>query len=222
MQVVIFGATGMVGQAALRACLDDPTIERIVLVVRTTVPDDDPRIHQVVHADFYDFSSLAGDFEGLDACLFCLGVTSAGKRESEYRRVTYDITIAAARVLAKVSPGMVFEYVSGQGTDSTERGRVMWARVKGATENALLAMPLRAYAIRPGFIRPMRGVRTKTRFYAVAYQLLGWIYPVVLRVAPNLVITSEELGRAMLAIAAERPDERIFDTAAMKALLAAP
>ncbi|HEY5881570.1 MAG TPA: hypothetical protein VIU11_21860 [Nakamurella sp.] len=220
MNAVIFGATGMVGQAVLRTCLADPAVDRIVLVLRTPVPDTDPRIVQIIHRDFHDFSSLAGDLADLEVCLFCLGVTSAGKKEPEYRRVTFDITLTAARVLADVNPGMVFEYVSGQGTDSSERGRVMWARVKGETENAVIALPLRGYGIRPGFIRPMIGVRSKTRFYAAAYRALGWLYPMLARVAPNHVITSEELGRAMLAIAARRPDERIFDTASMKALIA--
>jgi aspartate-semialdehyde dehydrogenase len=154
MNVVIFGATGMVGQAVLWTCLQDPAVERIVLVLRTAVPDTDSRIVQIVHRDFHDFASPAGDLAGLDACLFCLGVTSAGKQESEYRRVTYDIT------------------------------------------------------------------RSKTRLYAVAYRTLGRLYPVLARVAPNHVITSEELGRAMLAIAVRRPDQRIFDTAAMKAFIA--
>ena len=137
MNVIIFGATGMVGQAALLACLQDPSVERIVLVVRKEAPQRDERITQIVHENFYDFAPLGEQFAGLDACLFCLGVTSVGKKEHEYRRITYDITIAAASVLAEGNPGMVFEYVSGSGTDSTERGRLMWARVKGATENAL-------------------------------------------------------------------------------------
>ena len=219
MKVVLFGATGMVGQAALRACLDDPTVHRIVLVLRSPLSHADPRVVPVMHADFDDFSALAEDFEGAQACLFCLGVTSAGKKEPEYRRITYDITLAAARVLAEVNPGMVFEYVSGQGTDSTERGRVMWARVKGATENAVMALPLRGYGIRPGFIRPAPGVQTKTRVYAIGYRLFGWLYPVLVRVAPDHVLTSDELGRAMLAIAERRPEQRIFDTAALKAMI---
>jgi uncharacterized protein YbjT (DUF2867 family) len=220
MNVLIFGATGMVGQAVLLACLDDPSVERIVLVLRSEVPQRDERIVQIVHDDFDDFSSLAGQLGGLDACLFCLGVTSVGKKEPEYRRITYDITIAAARVLAEVNPGMVFEYVSGSGTDSTERGRVMWARVKGATENALIAMDLRAYGIRPGFILPLRGIETKTRLYRAVYRVTGWLYPVLKRVAPDRVLTSDEIGRGMIAIAARRPEERLFDSAALKALLA--
>ena len=220
MNVIIFGATGMVGQAALLACLQDPSVERIVLVVRKEAPQRDERITQIVHDDFYDFAPLGEQFAGLDACLFCLGVTSVGKKEHEYRRITYDITIAAASVLAEGNPGMVFEYVSGSGTDSTERGRLMWARVKGATENALMKMDLHAYGIRPGLILPMRGIATKTRWYRAVYRVGGWLYPVLKRISPDLVITSDELGRAMIAIAARRPEERIFDSAAMKAFVA--
>jgi uncharacterized protein YbjT (DUF2867 family) len=220
VNVIIFGATGMIGQAALLACIEDRSIERIILVLRTGVPQRDERITQIVHDDFYDFTPLRDQFAGLDACLFCLGVTSVGKKEPEYRRITYDITIAAARVLAEVNPGMVFEYVSGTGTDSTERGRVMWARVKGATENALLKMDLRAYGIRPTFILPMRGIATKTWLYRGVYRVSGLLYPVLKRISPASVITSEEIGRAMIAIAVRRPEERIFDSAAMKALIA--
>jgi len=219
VNVIVFGASGMVGQAVLREVLADRRIESVLVVGRTPLPDRPDRVQEIVHGDFYDFSALAGDMTGYDACFFCLGVSSTGKKEPEYRRITYDITMAAATVLARVDPTMAFLYVSGMGTDSSERGRLMWARVKGATENALLSLPFRAYGIRPGFILPVHGVRTKTRLYSAAYQVTGWMYPVLRRIAPGYVMTSEELGRAMIVVAVDRPDQRLLATKDLKALL---
>jgi len=221
MNVIVFGASGMVGQAVLREVLAEARIDKILVIGRTPLPERPDRVQEIVHGDFYDFSALADDVTGYDACFFCLGVSSTGKKEPEYRRITYDITMAAATVLAEVDPSMAFLYVSGMGTDSSERGRLMWARVKGATENALLSLPFRAYGIRPGFILPVHGVRTKTRLYAVAYQVTGWMYPVLKRLAPGHVMTSEELGLAMVEVAADPPDQRVLDTNDLKALLGA-
>jgi len=220
VNVIVFGASGMVGQAVLREVLADARIDKILVIGRTSLPDRPERVQEIVHGDFYDFTTLADEMTGYDVCFFCLGVTSTGKKEPEYRRITYDITLAAATVLARVDPDMAFLYVSGMGTDSSERGRLMWARVKGATENALLDLPFRAYGIRPGFILPVHGVRTKTRLYAMAYQVTGWLYPVLKRAAPGHVMTSEELGRAMVAVAVDRPDQRILDTKDLKELVA--
>ena len=219
MNVIVFGASGMVGQAVLREVLAEARIDKILVIGRTPLPERPDRVQEIVHGDFYDFSALADDVTGYDACFFCLGVSSTGKKEPEYRRITYDITMAAATVLAEVDPSMAFLYVSGMGTDSSERGRLMWARVKGATENALLSLPFRAYGIRPGFILPVNGVRTKTRLYDVAYRVTGWMYPVLKRVAPGYVMTSEELGRAMIVVTVDRPDQRVWATKDLKALV---
>ena len=219
MNVIVFGASGMVGQAVLREVLAEARIDKILVIGRTPLPERPDRVQEIVHGDFYDFSALADDVTGYDACFFCLGVSSTGKKEPEYRRITYDITMAAATVLAEVDPSMAFLYVSGMGTDSSERGRLMWARVKGATENALLSLPFRAYGIRPGFILPVHGVRTKTRLYDVAYRVTGWMYPVLKRVAPGYVMTSEELGRAMIVVTVDRPDQRVRATKDLKALV---
>ena len=219
VNVILFGASGMVGQAVLREVLADDRIGKVLVIGRTPLQDRPERVQEIVHGDFYDFGALADDLTGYDACFFCLGVSANGKKEPEYRRITYDITLAAATVLARVDPTMAFLYVSGMGTDSSEGGRLMWARVKGQTENALLGLPFRGYGIRPGFILPVRGVRTKTRLYAVAYQVTGWLYPVLKRVAPGFVMTSEELGRAMIAVAAERPEQRVLATKDLKALI---
>jgi len=219
MKVIVFGATGMVGQAVLAQCLADPGVTSVVVVGRTSVGRSDDKLLEILHHDFFDFSTLADDFADADACLFCLGVSSVGMKEPEYRRVTKDLTMAAAQVFARAAPDAVFEYVSGRGTDSSERGRVMWARVKGETENALLALPFRAYGIRPGFIQAIGGVQTKTTFYRVVYRVTGWLYPVLHRFAPQYVIRSDELAQAMIEVARQRPDNRVLESADLLALL---
>jgi uncharacterized protein YbjT (DUF2867 family) len=219
VKVILFGATGMVGQAVLSQCLADPGVHVVVVVGRTSVGRSDPKMREILHRDFFDFDALTDEFTGADACLFCLGVSSVGKKEPEYRRVTKDITLAAAEVIARASPSVVFEYISGRGTDSTEHGRVMWARVKGETENALLAMPFRGYAIRPGFIQATGGEQTKTTFYRAAYRVTGWLYPILRRFAPDYVIRSDELGRAMIEVARQLPEKRKLESADLLELL---
>jgi len=209
----------MVGSAMLAECLRDPTITSVLVVGRTSVDVQDPKLREILHPDFLDFSSLAADFAGADACFFCLGVSSVGKNEADYRKVTKDITLAAAKVIVEVAPESVFVYISGMGTDSTEHGRMMWARVKGETENALLALPFRAYAVRPGFIQAVGGVRSKTPLYSVLYRVTGWLYPVVRRVAPNYAIRSDELAAAMIVLARQQPAQRILESRDLRALL---
>ena len=219
VKVIVFGATGMVGQAVLAQCLGDSGIDEVVVVGRTTVNRRDAKLREILHTDFTDFSALAADFAGSDACFFCLGVSSFRMKEPDYRRVTKDFTLAAAEVLADVAPHLVFVYISGIGTDSTEHGRVMWARVKGETENALLAMPFRAYAVRPGFIQAVGGVRSKTPLYSVLYRVTGWLYPAVRRLAPNYAIRSDELAAAMIVLARQQPAQRILESRDLRALL---
>ena len=219
VKVIVFGATGMVGQAVLAQCLTDPGVSAVVVVGRTSVGRSHSKMREVLHRDFFDFGVLTDEFVGADACLFCLGVSSVGKKEPEYRRITMDITLAAAEVIARASPSVVFEYISGRGTDSTEHGRVMWARVKGETENALLAMPFRGYAIRPGFIQATGGEQTKTTFYRAAYRVTGWLYPVLRRFAPDYVIRSDELAKAMIEVVRQRPEKRVLESADLLHLL---
>ena len=202
MKIVLFGATGMVGQGVLRECLLDGDVESVLTVGRSATGQEHPKLREIVHADFTDFGAVAGELTGHDACFFCLGVTSAGRKEEDYRRVTYDFTLAAAEVLAKQNPGMTFVYVSGAGTDSTERGRSMWARVKGETENALLRLPFGgAYLFRPALIRPRHGIRSRTRLYRISYAVLWPFLPALRRLFPGYVTSTEEVGRAMLAVA---------------------
>src|SRR3954447_1846575 len=187
----------MVGQGVLRECLLDPDVRSVLAVVRSPTGLKHEKLREIAHKDFFDFSAIEPELTGLDACFFCLGVSSAGMTEESYRRVTYDITLAAAETLVKLNPGMTFIYVSGGGTDSTERGRSMWARVKGETENALLKLPFKAaYMFRPGLIRPLHGIASRTPFYRVVYALLIPFYPVLNALVPGHMMTTERLGLA--------------------------
>ena len=202
MKAILLGATGMVGKGVLRECLLDPDVESILTIGRNATIQQHERLHEIVHNDLFDLSAIEGRLSGYDACFFCLGVSSAGMNEQAYRRVTYDLTISVARTLAKLNPTMTFIYVSGSGTDSTERGRVMWARVKGKTENVLLQMPFKAvYMFRPAYVQPLHGIRTKTKWYRAVYAIVGPLYPVWKLLFPKYVTTTECVGRAMLNVA---------------------
>jgi uncharacterized protein YbjT (DUF2867 family) len=202
VKVVLFGATGMVGAGALLECLADPRVESVLAVVRSPTGRAHPKIREVIHADFFNYDSLKADFAECDACFFCLGVSSAGMTEAKYSRLTFDLTLAAAKAMLAANPGLTFCYISGAGTDSTEHGRTMWARVKGKTENALLALPFKAaYMFRPGFIQPMKGVRSRTGLYRAIYTLAAPLYPLLHRLLPNSSTTTSNLGRALIQVA---------------------
>jgi uncharacterized protein YbjT (DUF2867 family) len=202
MKVMLFGATGMVGQGVLRECLLDADVETVLAVGRSPTGVQNAKLREIVHDNFLDFSAIVSQLAGYDACFFCLGVSSVGMSEERYRHLTYDITLAAATTLSRLNPGMVFVYVTGQGTDSTEQGRLMWARIKGKTENDLLKLPFKAaYMFRPAGIQPLHGVKSRTAWvqaiYVVASPLLTWLN----RVAPKYMTTSEQVGRAMIKVA---------------------
>ena len=219
MRVVLFGASGMVGQGVLRECLLDPEVDAVLSIGRRATGQKEPKLREIVHEDFTDFSPIAAELRGWDACFFCLGVSSAGMTEKDYRRVTYDFTMAAARVLAAESPGMTFVYVSGAGTDSTEKGSSMWARVKGETENALLALPFRAaFMFRPGYIQPLHGATSRTGWARALYAVAGPLYPVWKAAFPKFVTTTEQVGRAMLEVAKHGADRRVLETPDINAL----
>ena len=202
MKVILFGATGMVGQGVLRECLLDPDVQTILSVGRSATGQQHQKLRELVHQDFLDFSAIESELSGFDACFFCLGVTSVGMTEDRYQHITYGFTIAAAETLARLNPGMAFIYVSGMGTDSSERGRSMWARVKGKTENALLRLPFKAaYMFRPAAIVALHGIRSKTRLYNVFYVVLGPLLPLMKKFLPKYVTTTEQVGRAMIKIA---------------------
>jgi uncharacterized protein YbjT (DUF2867 family) len=203
MKVALFGATGMVGAGALLECLADPRVESVLLVSRTTTGRTNPKIHEVLQSDFFDYTTLQTAFASCDACFFCLGVSAIGMSEAKYSHLTYDLTIAAATTMVGTNPKMTFCYISGVGTDSTERGGTMWARVKGKTENALLALPFKAaFMFRPGYIQPVKGVRSKTGWYQAVYNILAPTYPLLRRLFPGSVTTTANLGRALIQAAA--------------------
>jgi uncharacterized protein YbjT (DUF2867 family) len=213
MKIVLFGASGMIGQGVLRECLLDPDVERVLSIGRRLTAQRHPKLREIVHDTFLDFSSIESELAGYNACFFCLGVTSAGMSEEAYRRITYDFTLAAARTLAKVSSAMTFIHVSGTGTDSTERGRVMWARVKGATENALHTLGFRAvYSFRPGYIQPMHGITSRTGWYRAMYAVGAPLYPLLKALAPRYVTTTEAMGRAMINVARNGWPNRILES----------
>jgi hypothetical protein len=192
----------MVGQGVLRECLRDPDVERVLAVGRSPTGQHDAKLDELIHDNFLDYSAVESRLSGYDACFFCLGVTSVGLTEERYRHLTYDITMAAATTLAKLNPQMVFVYVTGRGTDSTEQGRLMWARVKGKTENDLLKLPFKAaYMFRPAGIQPLHGVRSKTAWYQAAYTVAAPLLTLLNRIAPNYMTTTEQVGRAMIAVA---------------------
>jgi uncharacterized protein YbjT (DUF2867 family) len=219
MKVVLFGATGMIGQGVLRECLLDPDVTAVLSVARRETGKFDVKLHEIVHQDFTDFSSIANELAGYDACLFCLGVSSAGMSEEEYTRVTYDAAVAAAKTLLRQNPALTFVFVSGMGTDSTEHGKTMWARVKGRTENALLSMPFKgAYMVRPAAIQPVHGERSRATITRVGYAAFGWLFPVIKLVAPRHVTTTERVGRAMLRLAKYGGPKRVLESADIDAL----
>jgi uncharacterized protein YbjT (DUF2867 family) len=202
MNVMLFGATGMVGQGVMRECLLDPEVHLLQTVGRTATGAQHPKLRETVHNDFWHYESLEAQLSGFHACFFCLGVTSSGMTEENYQRVTYGITLAAAEALSRLNPQMTFIYVSGSGTDTSERGRSMWARVKGKTENALLRLPFKgAYMFRPGIIQPLHGIKSSTPLYNVFYTLGKPLLPLLRLVIPDQILTTEQVGRAMLAVA---------------------
>jgi uncharacterized protein YbjT (DUF2867 family) len=217
--VILFGATGMVGQGVMRQCLLDRDVEAVLSVVRRATGPAlgrrSEKVTELVTDNFYNFSAFEDALAGYDACFFCLGVSSWGMKEAEYRRVTFDITIAAARAVVEANPlssgGATFVYVSGAGTDV--KSRQMWARVKGETENALLAMPFKAaYMFRPALIVPMHGVQSKTGWYRTLYAAMRPALPLLLRMFPKQVTTTEQVGRAMLAVAMHGYPKQVLET----------
>lgn len=219
MKVIVVGASGMVGQGVLRECLLDAEVERVLVVGRRTLGKTDAKLVERTVADLTDLTALEGDLAGYDACFFCLGVTSAGLQEPAYRKVTYDITAAFANVLAPLNPGMTFVFVSGRGTDSTERGPVMWARVKGAAENVVLKAGFKAaYMFRPGIIQPLHGARSRTAAYRFLYVLLTPLVLLMKAVTPDAITTTERVGVAMLEAARRGAPQTILENRDINAL----
>jgi uncharacterized protein YbjT (DUF2867 family) len=219
MKVLVFGATGMVGQGVLRECLRDPGVELVVTVGRTATGADDPKLREIVHRDMLDYTGMECAVEGFDACFFCLGVASSGMKQADYERITYGFALAAAELLSRVNPNMTFIFISGSGADSSEKGRIMWARVKGKTENALLRLPLNVYIFRLGFIEPMDGIESRTPMYRKFYKVSRPLFPLLRRTLPGMILSTREIGQAMLAVARQGYKKRVLETRDMRAVL---
>jgi uncharacterized protein YbjT (DUF2867 family) len=216
LNVLIFGATGMVGQGVLGECLAAPDVAIVKTIGRTPTGQRNLKLRELVHADMSNYDGIDDELTGFDACFFCIGVSSAGMDEKKYTHLTYDLTLAAARRLAQLNPQMVFVYVSGVGADSSEKSRVMWERVRGKTENALLALPFRAaYILRPGMIQPLNGIKSKTPAYRIFYSLMKPILPLLRAALPDQILTTAQVGTAMLNLVRRGAPQRVLDSRAI-------
>jgi uncharacterized protein YbjT (DUF2867 family) len=220
MNVLLFGATGMVGQGVLRECLLDTDVHQVQTIGRSKSAVQHAKLREIIHQDLWNYTAIETDLSGFDACFFCLGVSSFRMKEDAYEHLTYDLTMAAATTLARLSPKMTFIYVSGAGTDSSEKGPSMWARIKGKTENSLLRLPFEAaYMFRQGVIQPLHGVRSKTASYRLLYALAKPLLPLLRWAFPDAVLTTEEVGLAMLIVAKRGASAQILETTDIRALL---
>ena len=208
IRVIITGATGMVGEGVLHECLLHPEVEEVLVINRKPVGKLHPKLKEILHSNFSDLSPLKAQLKNYDACFFCLGVSSVGMKEEKYYELTYALTLNVARILAEENPNMIFCYISGAGTDSSEKGRSMWARVKGKTENDLMKLPFRkVYAFRPGYLHPTPGLKNVLR----GYRFLSWLYPVWRGLFPKYVTTLRELGQAMINAALKDYDKNVIE-----------
>jgi uncharacterized protein YbjT (DUF2867 family) len=208
IRAIITGATGMVGEGVLHECLQHPDVEEVLVISRRTSGVTNPKLKEILHDNFFDLSSIEDRLRNYNACFFCLGVSSIGMKEEEYRRLTYDLTMNFAKTLAKQNPEMTFCYVSGDGTDSSEKGKMMWARVKGKTENDLMKLPFKkVYLFRPGYMQPTPGLKNTLTYYKFA----SWLYPVFRTLFPKHVSTLKELGLAMINAASKGYNKSILE-----------
>ena len=217
MKVVVFGATGMIGQGVLRECLLDAGVDHVLTIGRAPTGGQDPKLRDLVWTNLLDLSGIESELQGLDACFFCLGVSAVGMTEDQYSRITYDMTLVVATSLARINPAMTFVFVSAAGASSSETG-AMWARVRGRTENALFKLPFRAYVFRPGLIRPLHGIKSRTRLYNAVYVTMAPVMPLLGRLFPTHVTTTEQIGRAMLRVARDGFPRKILHTVDINSL----
>lgn len=215
IKAIITGATGMVGEGVLHECLQSPLVSEVLVINRRPVEMEHPKLKEILHENFFDLSPIENQLSGYDACFFCLGVSSIGMDEAKYTKLTYTLTMHVAETLSRLNPGMTFCYVSGSGTDSTEKGRLMWARVKGRTENDLMKLPFRkVYAFRPGYMHPTKGLRRTLK----GYKYFSWLYPLLKPVFPNSMSTLAEVGQAMINSVNDKGDKRVLEVRDILAL----
>jgi hypothetical protein len=208
MKVIITGTTGMVGEGVLHVSLEHPKVESVLIINRKPLGRSHPKLKEILHTDFYDLTAIEDQLKGYDACFFCLGVSSIGMKEPEYFRLTYTLTMQVAATLARLNPGMSFSYISGAGTDSSEKGRSMWARVKGKTENDLMKLPFKqVFAFRPGFIKPIKGLSNTHSFY----RYINWLFPIGRALYPSGFCTMQELALAMINATAYGSEKKVLE-----------
>jgi hypothetical protein len=208
LKAIITGVTGMVGEGVMHECLEHPQVESVLVINRKPCGVTHPKLKEIIHADFFDFSAIENQLSGYNACYFCLGVSSIGMKEPEYFKKTYTLTLHVAKTLSRLNTGMTFCYVSGAGTDSSEKGNSMWARVKGKTENDIFALPFKqSFAFRPGYIHPTKGLKRVHNFY----KYVTWMYPLLMKLFPNTVSTLKEVGLAMIAVTLQGYGKKIID-----------
>lgn len=211
-KAILYGATGMIGKGVLLEALEDPRIETVLAIGRKSVGIDHPKLQELFLQDFTDYHAVEDQLKGYDLCFYCLGISSAGMSEEKYSRITYDFTVAACEVLSRLNPGMTFNFISGAGTDATEKGRSMWARVKGKAENAVASHPFKAsYLFRPGGIQPLKGIQSATRMYRIMYMLFSPLTPLLLRM-PKIFTTTVKLGQAMIHVGLNGYDKKVLES----------
>jgi hypothetical protein len=209
IRAILTGATGMVGEGVLHECLEHPDVEAVLVIGRKDCGVQHPKMRQLLHSDFLDIRPLEPQLRGYNACFFCLGVSSIGMKEPEYSRMTHELTLHVAKILSSTNPDMTFCYVSGSGTDSSENGRFMWARVKGRTENDLFRLPFRqVFAFRPGYMHPTRGLKNTLK----GYRYITWLYPLMRGLFPHRIITLAELGLAMIYVGGHDYGKQILES----------
>jgi uncharacterized protein YbjT (DUF2867 family) len=215
INVIVTGASGMVGEGVMHECLNHPDVEKVLVIGRKPCGTSHPKLTEIIHKDFFDLTPIADQLKGYNACYFCLGVSSVGMKEPEYKKLTYDLTLHAAELLARLNPDMTFCYVSGAATDSTEQGKSIWARVKGKTENDLMKLPFKAaYMFRPGYMHPTPGLNNTLKYY----RYIGWMYPFLKAVFPGSVSTLTDLGQAMLGVTLKGYDKKVLEVRDIKAV----
>lgn len=211
IKAILFGSTGMIGQGVLRECLENESVETVLVINRQATGISHLKLKEIIYTDLFDLSGLANELTGYNTCFFCIGISSAGLKENAYYITTYDLTMSVAKTLLNLNKEMTFCYISGAGTDSSEKGRVMWARVKGKTENALLSLPFKkAYMFRPGFIQPMKGIKSKTGLYNTMYAIFSPLY-FALKHFDSVVTNTETFGKAMILTALKGYEKSILE-----------